>query len=293
VSARSVLRAGELELHVLPGAGGSIARFDRVADGRRQPLMRGSDSNQAGPLEAACFPLVPYCNRIRGGAFNCNGELVRLSMNMPPDPSPLHGQGWQAPWQFEEVSSSEALMRFTHLGGEWPWYYEALQRVTLDPSGFIITLSCRNLSDRSMPCGLGLHPYFPCDSETRLYTRVAEVWTVDEQVLPNGREPAAGRYDLRNRSICGQGLDNGFGGWSGMATIEWPKWPVRLRMSSPDCRFFQVYSPASGGLFVVEPVQHANAALNERQEQWQALGIELLQPGETRHMQVRFEVVTR
>jgi aldose 1-epimerase len=30
-------------------------------------------------------------------------------------------------------------------------------------------------------------------------------------------------------------------------------------MSSPDADFFQLYSPPSGELFVIEPVTHANA----------------------------------
>src|SRR3712207_9341865 len=50
-----------------------------------------------------------------------------------------------------------------------------------------------------------------------------------------------------------------------------PILPFRIEMSSPDARFFQLYSPAAGGLFVAEPVSHANAALNAPEEQWAEL----------------------
>jgi aldose 1-epimerase len=293
VSVSTILRAGELEAQLLPAAGGSISRFDRVAGSRRQPLLRGTDDDRAGPLDAACFPLIPYCNRIRGGEFTFDRETVRLTPNMPPDPSPLHGQAWLAPWQLEAVSDASAVMRFTHEAGEWPWRYEARQTIALDPTGLSVELTCRNLSDRPMPCGLGLHPYYRCDAETRLDTEVATVWTVDENVLPLERIAAEGRYDLRRRLICGQDLDNGFGGWSGTATFDWPQEEAMLRLSSPDCRYFQVYSPSGGGLIAVEPVQNANAALNAPQTEWQELGIEILRPGEERRMSARFEVILR
>ena len=293
MSGRTILRAGDLEVHLLPSVGGSLARFDRLVRGKRQPLLRGTDSDKSGPLDAACFPLVPFCNRIRGGEFSYRGQRVRLAPNMPPDPSPLHGQGWLSSWELEAFGSDHAVMRFTHAAGEWPWDYEAVQQVLLDPAGLSVELSCRNLSSRPMPCGLGLHPYYPCDSQTRLDTEVENVWPVDEQTLPLAREPARGVYDLRARLICGQGLDNGFDGWSGSAVINWPGEEAGLRLSSPDCRFFQVYSPAGGGLFVAEPVQNANAALNEPEGEWAELGIEVLQPGEQRRMSARFEPALR
>ena len=45
-----------------------------------------------------------------------------------------------------------------------------------------------------------------------------------------------------------------------------PDWPYQVRLSSPDARFFQLYSPGEGGIFVAEPVSQANAALNATEE---------------------------
>ena len=151
-------------------------------------------------------------------------------------------------------------------------------------------LSCRNLSAEAMPCGLGLHPYFPCTSSTVLDTEVTHAWTVDAQVLPVERVPAAGRYDLRRRPVCGQGLDNGFDGWSGSARIVWPKRGLGLELSSPDAPRFQLYSPTRGGLFVAEPVQNANAALNRPEADWADAGLRLLAQGEEALLRARFAV---
>ena len=276
----------------MPRSGGSVARFDRIsAGGERTQLLRGTSNADATALQCGCFPLVPFCNRVRGGAFTFRGRTVRLTPNMPPDPSPLHGQGWQAEWAVVQRSDQAVTLRFEHAPGEWPWRYEARQVIRLDDEGLSIDLACRNLADEPMPCGLGLHPYYPCDAETRLRARVSGAWTVDADVLPVDHVPATGRYELNNRAICGQGLDNGFDGWNGDALIEWDPEQPGLRLTSPDARFFQVFSPKEGGLFVAEPVSHANCALNAPEEQWPALGMKVLAPGEEQVLRARFAVV--
>ena len=287
---RLTLRAGPLALELLPAVGGSIARFDHLGPRGRQPLLRGTGTDYSDVLESACFPLVPYCNRIRGGRFQCDGREVRLPVNLPGDASPLHGQGWRAPWSVESVADDRAEMAYRHEADDWPWAYEARQRIDLSPEACSIELTCRNLSSQPMPCGLGLHPYYPCDAGTRLDTPVATVWTVDADVLPVEQLPAEGRYSLDNRLVCGQDLDNGFGGWGGAARIHWPGQPVALELSSSDAGYFQVYSPVGRGFFAAEPVQNANAALNAPQEQWPPLGIEMLAPGESRRLRARFRV---
>jgi aldose 1-epimerase len=287
-----ILARGALELMLAPPRGGSIARLDYNHPERGKiPILRGVEEKDAAILDFANFPLVPFCNRIRDGRFIFRGREVSIAPNLPGDPSPLHGQGWISPWQVERLEAAEAELVFRHSAGEWPWAYEARQVFALDERGLSLVLSCTNGSEEPMPCGLGQHPYMPCTPETRLDTGVESVWTIDEKVLPVEKVPAQGRYDLRDRRICGQDLDNGFGGWDGLARIETPGLPFRVEIGSSDARFFQVYSPAGGGFFVAEPVGHANAALNEPEEAWAELGISVLEPGETMRLAIRIEVI--
>ena len=255
--------------------------------------MRKCHSPPEKVLDACSFPLVPYVNRIRGGCFTFRGREVRLAPNMLGDQSPLHGQGWLNPWTVERTDTASAVLSFRHDAGEWPWTYEARQEFTLDEQGYSVHLTCRNCDDDPMPCGLGQHPYYPCGVDTRLDTKVDVAWTVDERVLPVERVPAEGRYDLRDRRICGQDLDNGFGGWGGEARITDPNWPYELRLSSLEARFFQIYSPSEGSIFVAEPVSHANAALNEPEDKWPALGLKVLEPGESLNLGMRLDVIPK
>jgi aldose 1-epimerase len=255
--------------------------------------LRKCNSDSQNVLEAASFPLVPFSNRIRGGRFTFRGREVRLVPNMAGDPSPLHGQGWLNPWTVDQATDQSAVLTYRHHTGEWPWDYEARQEFALDERGFSVTLACRNVSDEPMPCGLGQHPYFPCGSETRIDTQVTDAWTIDEHVLPVDKVPAQGRFDLRNRLACGQDLDNGFGGWGGEARMSDPAWPYDVRISSPEAKFFQLYSPPEGGIFVAEPVTHANAALNEPEERWPELGMRVLNRGEAMSLGMRLDVIPK
>jgi aldose 1-epimerase len=285
------LFSGRLRLTLSPSIGGSISAFEWIAEGSARPILRECHGPLEKVLDASCFPLVPYVNRIRGGCFTFRGRTVRLQPNMAGDPSPLHGQGWLNPWSVERSDAATAELVYRHEPGEWPWSYEARQHFALDDHGLSIRLTCRNTSREPMPCGLGEHPYFPCGPETRIHTAVECAWTVDEHVLPVARVPAEGRYDLRDRLACGQGLDNGFGGWAGEARMTDPDWPYELRLSSPEAKFFQLYSPPSGGIFVAEPVTHANAALNHPEREWRELGMRVLDPDESMSLDVRLEVI--
>jgi aldose 1-epimerase len=286
------LAAGPLSLCLAPELGGGIASFECCAvSAGNISIFRPFDEAVKAPTALASFPLVPFVNRIRGGAFSFRGRRVTLAQNMPPDSSPLHGQGWLHAWAVERLGDDHAELAYRHSAGEWPWDYEARQIFALDEAGLTLLLACTNRSDSPMPCGLGQHPYFNCTPRTRLDTGVETVWTIDEHVLPVEKVPAKGRFDLADRPVCGQGLDHGFGGWNGRAIISDPDLPLRIEMSSPDAHFFQLYSPASGGLFVAEPVTHANAALNAPEEEWGELGMRVLEPGESMSLTMRVEVL--
>lgn len=284
------LSSTDLELQLSPSTGGAISRLSYVGEGGPRPILREGHSPLQNVLQAACFPLVPFVNRVRDGSFSFRGRTISMAPNMVGDPSPLHGQGWLSPWTVEEFDRGLAVLSYRHEPGEWPWAYEARQEFRLDGSVLDLALTCRNVSDDPMPCGLGQHPYFPCTEGTRIETSVRHAWTVDEDVLPVDKVPATGRYDLSDRLICGQDLDNGFGEWSGRALMNDPDWPFELELSSPQVRFFQIYSPASGGIFVGEPVTHANAALNAPEPEWLELGLRVLDPGEEMRLDMRLEV---
>jgi len=287
--AELILHADGLEAGLKPHAGGALTHFCDLSGPEPVDLFRRGKAGSDDPLDSAGFPLVPFCNRVRDGRFSFRGREVVLPRNMPGQKHPLHGQGWRSSWRVLEASGSFAQIAFQHEARDWPWTYHSRMTVMLKARGLEVVLACRNLSDEPMPCGLGLHPYYPCDAETVLDTRVTEVWTVDDEIMPVAKAPANGRYGLKDRKVCGQGLDNGYEGWSGTAVLRWPNRGRGLKLTS-EARRFQLYSPEEGGLIAAEPVTNANAALNHPEEEWEALGLWILQPNERAQLTARFEV---
>jgi aldose 1-epimerase len=291
MTARLLLANDRFELELEPARGGAVTGFRRIEQGGgRTPVLRDAPDPIGHMFEAAAFPLTPYCNRVRDGRFTFRGREVVLPPTIPTDANALHGDGWLGHWQTLRIDAVSAELAYRHDGGPWPWAYEARQDFRLDDAGLGYRLLMRNLADSPMPAGLGVHPYFPCDAKTVLSTGVESVWTVDKAILPVARVEPTGKYDLHERLIDRADLDNGYGGWRGEARIDWPGRNLRLRMSSPDARFFQVWSPPTGGVFAAEPVTHANAALNEPEAEWPDLGLKVLAPGEAIRLDVRFDV---
>lgn len=277
------LQAGDVVVELEPALGGSVVRFEIGG----APLFRPAPESANDVLLTGCFPLVPFVNRVRDGVVRFRGREIRLSPNLPPQKHPLHGQGWRSAWTVERADERSAELLFRHETGEWPWAYEARQRFAVEERGLTVVLECRNTSATAMPCGLGQHPYFPCDAETVLDAAVTHVWTVDEEIMPVERAPATGLYDLRERRIAGADLDNGYDGWSGRAVITWPGM-ARLTMSA-DAPRFQVYAPPTGEVFAAEPVTNANDAISRPESEWAELGLVMLEPGQSTALEVRFE----
>jgi aldose 1-epimerase len=286
------LQSGALRLLLSPSFGGSILRFDWAAGGKCASILRPWKAPSANILEVGSFPLVPFVNRIRAGSFRFRDRLIKIAPNLAREQCPLHGHGWLGAWTVDGAADSSAALSFRHQPDEWPWAYTARQLIVLKDDELSIVLSCLNTSKEPMPCGLGQHPYFECGPNTRIQAQVENVWTIDDNVLPVQRIAASGRFDLRDRMVCNQGLDHGFDGWSGKARLTDAAWPFEITVSSPTARFLHLYSPKGGGICAVEPVTHANTAFNEPESTWSDLGPVVLEDGDQMTLEMRIKVST-
>jgi len=145
------LGRGDLRLALAPRLGGSIVAFhSRTANGVVD-WMRPTDPaalRDGDVLGTACFPLVPYSNRIRDAAFRFGGHAVRLEHSWP---HALHGHGWLAPWTLEARGADRATLSFERAAGDWPWAYRAEQRFVLHRQRLDVILSLQNLATTPMP----------------------------------------------------------------------------------------------------------------------------------------------
>jgi aldose 1-epimerase len=260
------LELADQRLGLMPSAGGSVVAWQWQGAGRSVELWRPWDGVTASPSAMACYPLVPWSNRITGGGFEHEGRFHALAPNTDADPYPLHGDGWLQPWTLTPEGEGRASMSLTshHHAGN-PHTYRATQRFELLPDGMLQTLAVTNQGPASLPFGLGLHPWFHRTPGCVLRTRVDGVWLSRPDKIPSGytREFPPG-WDLNEGAQVDRlTIDNGFGGWDAKACLHWPEWGLTLHMHSEltapgdgallDCL---LYTSPQAPVFCFEPVTH-------------------------------------
>lgn len=284
----------DFRLSLAPAVGGVVTAFSSRDGGVELQWMRETSVEalrREGAIQAACYPLVPFSNRIAQGCFSFEGHDVAL----PPDPllppHAIHGHGWRAAWDTAERSEASILLKYRHGPGNWPWDYEATQRFTLEDSGLRVEMTLSNLSDTTMPAGFGLHPHFPVTEEVQVKAKVTKAHLGDETLLPVAKSRDHGAIaPLQAGDSLPRGLDLCFEGWDGSAEIRWPEQGRGLRIvADGPLRHLVVFSPPGEDYFCVEPVSHCVNAVNLNPLDWGETGLVHLAPSAVLSASVSFE----
>lgn len=275
-NAEVVLSAGDWRARLAPGFGGAV--LDLTWRGR--PVLRPTPPGAADILETACFPLVPYANRIADGRFSFGGREVSLPVLPKFAPHALHGDGWLNAWTVTVQDERSVRMRLDWPGGEgWPWPWRAEQGVALTEDGLKIDLSILNTGEAVMPAGLGLHPYFHRAADARLTLNATGVWLTDAREIPRRLAPTADLIDWSEGAALADApfVDHAYAGWDGEARIDGVV-PLILK-ASPNVGWVHVYAPRDADFFCVEPVTHRPDAVHA--PTGEATGLIELASGET------------
>jgi aldose 1-epimerase len=262
-----ILKNDSIALHVSPEKGGSITAFQW----RGLDVFRKGNAASTNPLEQSSFAMVPYSGRVGHGDLGTH----TIPINRPDvDPlHPLHGTGWVAAWDVVD----EHTLAHSHDGAHWLGPFDAVQRFILNDHGFTHEVTLTNTGDVSLPCGMGLHPYFP-RTGAKVSLHLDAIWHNDDARLPKRLEPIAADYDWLGQAH----IDNCFTGLKDEVVIEWPSHTLVM---TPDPAFTcaVVYCPNGEDYFCVEPVSHVPDPMKRG-------GLKTLQPGEAWTTRVGFVV---
>jgi aldose 1-epimerase len=284
---------GTARLAVVPTSGSGIARYWTEAGARQIDWLRPTTPEalaERDPTGLACFPLVPYSNRIRNGCFRFAGELIAMPRSETREAHAEHGHGWVSPWTVVARSADRLTTEYRHAADSWPFTYSARQIFQLAETALHVRIELRNDDRRPMPCGIGLHPYFPRDPDSRLFAEVEGMWRNDPDTLPVEHiSPPAPQNPARGLAIDRVELDNVFTEWSRLAMMEWPSRNQRLEMvATPPLAFLVIYTPAGEPYFCAEPVSNCTDAFNLAAAGITDTGMIVLAPGQTISGEVTF-----
>jgi aldose 1-epimerase len=273
------LRAGALRLALRPDLGGSIAGLWHEAE----PVLRSTEpATLASAHASACYPLVPYSNRLGYRRFRWKGEDHTTEPNFEASPHSLHGVGWRRAWAVAAAATDAATLRYRHEpDADWPFGFEAEQRFELTPQGLQARLGIRNLAPIEQPVGLGWHPYLPKRARSRLHLEATGRWEADPTLLPVRRVACSGI----DGDVAPMDWDTGFDGWRGAARIRDELFALRLTSSLDR---LVVFTPPLKPYFCIEPVSHVTNAIHMAEPLQH--GLRVLAPGQVFDAWMRLEV---
>jgi len=285
----AVLQHERQRLSVLPGLGGSLASWEYQAQGQWTPLLRPWNGS-SDLYTTACFPLVPWSNRITADGFIHRGQHYPVRPNRAGEAYPIHGDGWLQAWQIvtQEANRIELQLDSCEYDNN-PYTYQASQTFSLSADGLEIQLSVTNRGSQELPFGLGLHPYFLHNPATRLQSRANGVWLCGADPIPTGytRQLPVGWDYNHPAALTGDLIDNCFSGWDGLARIDYPDRGLRIEMQMQDCNGLSLmYRPPGLDYFCLEPITHPIDAFHMSDR----LGLVNLTPGATMQLVTHFKV---
>lgn len=254
---------------------------------RSIPLLRPAVNDAVSATGSACFPLVPFGNRIAGNTFRFEDVEHVLKPNVPWDPHYLHGDGWQSVWSVDQQTEKDVTLVLEHLDPALsPYCYSATQTFSIEKSGFVMALSVTNRGRQPLPFGIGWHPYFPMTPQTTLVAPARRYWTEVDGWLPGVSTDFPRDADFRlPRALPHRWLNNGLEDWCGMAEVTWPEMAAGLTIEAdPVFRHAFVFVSDMAfdpsfrrDYFCLEPMSHLANGHN-----LPGLGgLQILEPGET------------
>jgi aldose 1-epimerase len=276
------LESADLRMHVRPDVGGCIEGLWW----KGLPVMRSSAAGSLNNVRlSACYPLIPFSNRVAHAKLIWNGTNHPLVKNFAGEEHSIHGIGWLRAWEVLEQSDDFCMLSLEHAGGKaWPFAFDASQTFRLHGNALEMTMSITNQSAQPAPVGLGWHPYFVKRASSRITFDASGIWQMSAEKLPTDLQMSKGL----NQDCASLEVDNCFEGWRGKVKLQDEAMQIQVES---DMRRLVVFTTPDKDFVAIEPVSHSNNAMNAVSAQECAeRGVVTLQPGQSWQVSMQISV---
>jgi aldose 1-epimerase len=258
----------------------------------------GFDQGDRRPSSSGIPLLFPFPGRIPGTEFVWEGQKYPQEAGDGRG-NAIHGFVHKRPWRVIERSPSRAVGQFQAspddplLVSHWPADFRLTVAYELAPGVLRCEVQVENPDPRqSLPCGLGLHPYFRVpptggDGDAwRIRLPVTERWELQE-MLPTGRripvdDPQQYQGGLRFGEMQFDDVFTGLdfaGRWSEAALCD-PQGREAVKVRFDDAfRELVVYTPPHREAICIEPYTCVPGCF-ELQQQGRDAGLRVLAAGD-------------
>lgn len=250
------------------------------------PVLRSSPRGSLHNVRlSACYPLIPFSNRVAYAKLVWNGTSHPLVKNFTGEEHSIHGIGWQRAWAVLEKADDFCMLSLEHAAdSSWPFAFDASQTFRLHGNALEMTMSITNQSRQSAPVGLGWHPYFVKRAESRIEFDASGIWQMSTEKLPTTLQDSKGL----NQECQSLAVDNCFEGWQGRAALRDEKMQIEI---TSDMRRLVVFTNSEKDFVAIEPVSHANNAMNAGNSKESAQqGVVILEAGQSWQVSMQIAV---
>lgn len=204
-----VQQDGEAVAEIVPALGNNCYAF-KVADGEvwlnlidPPPDLQTLEER---PTAYGNPILFPFPNRIRNGAWQFEGKTYQFDKS-PESPTTIHGLLLNLPYQVDSHTADENgatlvcslnSQDFPDVIRQYPFPFKIEITYTLKDTALTMGIAIKNMGDRNMPMGFGIHPYFSVSispeaeaSQAIITVPAAKYWELDEVLVPTGKQHAA------------------------------------------------------------------------------------------------------
>ena len=256
---------------------------------RTTPSAAMADGNVR---QMACYPLVPYSNRIGHGKLLFGQKTHQLRPNFGSEPHSIHGVGWQRAWKIDAQATDSLTLSLTHSpDADWPFRFVVVQECRLLDSALVMRLRITSTDDAPMPVGLGFHPFFPMTPDTTLQAEWSGRWEMGEDKLPTAWKKVSAETDFAMpRLIRDWKVDHCFTDWKQRATLAYAKHRTIITATG-DAKNLICFAPNDGRNFIaLEPVTNINNAFALAAQGVANTGMRILGRGDSVEMSMTISV---
>jgi len=287
------IQSDRIKIDFVPDCGGSISAFKFFNGQEWVDILRQAEPGcieKNDPLDASCFPLFPFSNRIVNGRFEFEGEAYSLPINMPPEPHAIHGSAWQKEAIVTDYSTNYLKIIHQQSSEEYPFQFSAIQEWRIKDGVVEVSLELINTGKKAMPFGMGIHPYFVKTPECTITTDTETVIMNDDSMVPMSVAKTPEEWDFaKGLKVSSSSMDNCYMQWGRKCKINWPELNTKLSLTASDAfENMVVYIPTEDDFFCLEPVTNVNDGYNNELE-LQQTGLVTLSPGDNFKGHIRFK----
>ncbi len=301
--------ASTVRAEVWPHCGFNCLRWQiRQDDGRWADILFTMPDWESNPVPTRSgHPILfPFPGRLRNGKLNFEGQEYQLPLNDSTKQHAIHGFTPRNPWRVTEWNSDEDSAFVT---AEFNLAKDLPAALPTWPSDFTLSVTYRlfknrlrvearvtNLGPRSLPFGIGYHPYFRLpgvnDADIGghiLQANTSELWEAENNLPTGNRVPVPPALDFREpKPIGATELDHVFaniptksarvGGLNELAVLSHPQAIGCVQfLVSEAFQDLVLFTPAHRHAVAIEPyscsADASNLAARGIESGWQVIPI--------------------